>query len=497
MHERAARLRRELREGGGRVHALVRAPEPDAARVPDVHATAVLAERLDRLGHGLGLVGHDQVLVELVDRAQARARFARALRRVEAEHARLEFLERALGMVGAREVLAEPVLGPAAGAVIDQEQQVPAAGLERRLDALRQPLPVVRAGHDAVDDGIDRVGLVAAEAEGVLAAALLRIPQFDDRAVHARTHEPGSHHLLEDVLVEALAGAHERCAHHELLASTRCKHRLHDLRGCRGRDRVAAHVARLVAVPAGRRAAPRPQQSEVVVDLRRRGDRRARAVPARALLDGDRRGQAVHRLDVGLLHLVEELARVRAQALHVLALALGEDRVEGQAALAAPRHAGDHHELVARNVHREAAEVVFAGAANANALVGVGGRHGRSIIGSSAAKIRAIATLHKRNVRPSCRSRRNDRRPQGVVRAHVGSNHADHPPILAHRPRAARACAHRVAAACCSGGQRCVAPPDAGGVARPARAWLAAAPRCAPARPLTADRLAFSRRASS
>ena len=41
--------------------------------------------------------------------------------------------------------------------------------------------------------------------------------------------------------------------------------------------------------------------------------------------------QALDEVDVGLVHLAEELAGVRRQRLDVAALALGEDRVERQA----------------------------------------------------------------------------------------------------------------------------------------------------------------------
>jgi len=51
------------------------------------------------------------------------------------------------------------------------------------------------------------------------------------------------------------------------------------------------------------------------------------------LIDRDGRAQAVDLVDVGLLHLAKELASVRRQALDVAALALGVDRVEGEARL--------------------------------------------------------------------------------------------------------------------------------------------------------------------
>ena len=186
--------------------------------------------------------------------------------------------------------------------------------------------------------------------------------------------------------MEALLGAHDRRAQHRALAREPRDQRLDDLARVRRADFLAAHMQRLrlalaalLGVPAGGRAAARVQQAQVVPDLRRGRHDRARAVAARALLDRDGGGQAVDRLDVRLLHLVEELPRVRGERLHVLALPLGEDRVEGERALARARHAGDHHQAVAGQVDREVLEVVLAGAANADGLLGRS--HGGAMIG--------------------------------------------------------------------------------------------------------------------
>jgi hypothetical protein len=62
--------------------------------------------------------------------------------------------------------------------------------------------------------------------------------------------------------------------------------------------------------------------------------------------------QAVDLVDVRLLHLAQELPRVGAQALDVPALALGVDRVEGEAGLAAAGQAGDDDQAVARELRR-------------------------------------------------------------------------------------------------------------------------------------------------
>ena len=95
-------------------------------------------------------------------------------------------------------------------------------------------------------------------------------------------------------------------------------------------------------------ADPGEEQPQVVVDLGDRADGRAR-VPAGALLvDGDGRREPVDLVDVRLLHLAQELAGVRREALDVAALALGVDRVEGEAALARAGQAGDHDQPVAR-----------------------------------------------------------------------------------------------------------------------------------------------------
>ena len=110
------------------------------------------------------------------------------------------------------------------------------------------------------------------------------------------------------------------------------------------------------------------EQAQVVVDLRDRGHGGA-GVPAGGLLfDGDGRRQALDAVHVGLLHLVQELPGVGAEALHVAALPLGVEGVEGQAGLAAPGEAGDHHQAVAGEDQVEVLEVVLPGSLDVNAV---------------------------------------------------------------------------------------------------------------------------------
>ena len=77
-------------------------------------------------------------------------------------------------------------------------------------------------------------------------------------------------------------------------------------------------------------------------------------------------------LDIGLLHHLEELAGIGAQALDIAPLALGVDRIEGQARLARARQAGDDNQLLARQGDVKPLEVMLPRAADGN----VGETHG-------------------------------------------------------------------------------------------------------------------------
>ncbi len=365
LHQDAAQLGRERLERRRRIRAGHRAEVAQLARVPDVHAPAVAAPRLDRaLGHPQRRVGHDERLVERVDAAEPAACGARAVGAVEGEEARLELVDRALRVVRAGESLAEAALLPGAAVLLDQRKHRSVACLECGLHALRDALPVLGRDGDAVDHRLDVVQLVAAEAERVLAAGLERIAKVDHVAVDACAHEPSALQVLEHVLVEPLLAAHDRRADHRALSGCASDERIDNLRWRSGRDRPPAHMPRFVAVPAPGLPASCPHQSQVVVDLGGGGHGRPWRVAAAALLDRDRWGEPVDRVDVGLLHLVEELACVRGEALHVLALALGEDRVERERALAAARNASDDDKLVARDVDIHRLEVVLARAAH-------------------------------------------------------------------------------------------------------------------------------------
>ena len=311
-------------------HALVEARAADRPR----HERAV--------GDRDGRVGHEHVRVDLELRAEPGAARAGAVRRVEGEDARLELGQRD-AVLGAGEVLGEEV----ALAVDHVDADEPLGERGGGLDRLGQALPQVGLEHEPVDDDLDRVLELLVEDDLVLEQPLL--------AVDLDAREAVATELLEHVAELALAVAHDRRVDGEARALGEREDLLDDLVEALPRDRA----------PADRAVRPsdaRVEQAEVVVDLGHRADGRARVARGRLLVDRDRRREPVDRVDVGLLHHLQELARVGGERLDVATLALGVDRVEGERRLAGAGEPGDADEGVPREPDGDVLEVVLAGA---------------------------------------------------------------------------------------------------------------------------------------
>jgi hypothetical protein len=134
-------------------------------------------------------------------------------------------------------------------------------------------------------------------------------------------------------------------------------------------------IARPADFPGGRavrRADARVQQAQVVVDFGDGADGRTRVVRSGFLLDRDGRRQAFDQVDIGLFHQLQELARVGRQRFHIAALAFGIQRVERQRGFAGAGQAGNHDQLVARQVEIDVFQVVRACAADADLFHGFG-----------------------------------------------------------------------------------------------------------------------------
>ncbi len=217
---------------------------------------------------------------------------------------------------------------------------------QRRLDRVGEPLLGARSGGQPVDHDLDGVLLLLVHLD-------LLVGQRVDPAIDPDPGKPLGLQVDEQLGVLALAAAHDRRQHLEPGALAQLEQPVDDLlRGLAG-DRAAA-------LRAVRAAGPRVEQPQVVVDLGDRADGRPRVARGRLLIDGHRRRQPLDEVDIGLVHLAEELARIRRQGLDVTPLALGEDRVEGEAGLARPGQPGEDDQGVARQVEVDVAQVVLA-----------------------------------------------------------------------------------------------------------------------------------------
>ena len=305
--------------------------------------------REDSLGKRQRIVGHDEFQVKLHVAAEAAARRACAVGAVEREHARRD-LGQADAAVDAREVLAEHQKL----AVDDLHVDDALAHLQSRLQGIGEPLLHAFSHDEAVDDDLDRMLLRLVKAD--------LFTKVDDLAVDAHAHIALAANAVENPLVLALLAAHDLRHDEELRALGQGLKLVHHLI-----DRLLRNG--LAALRTMRAAGAREHQAHVVVDLRHRADRRARVAARRLLVDGNRRRKPLDVVDVGLVHLTEELPRIGRQRLYIAPLPLGVDRIKGERGLARSRKPRDDDELVARNLHVDILQVVGASALYANHIL--------------------------------------------------------------------------------------------------------------------------------
>ena len=323
---------------------------PQRAQEPqEVVGDVGLAPRLDGALAERGLrIGDHELGVDLHAGAEAVALDAGAERGVERERPRLELVGVDRVLVGAGHLLAEPQLTTRVlGGEVDEVEEHQATGqVERGLHGVGEPALGRVLDRQAVDHDLDRVLLLLVQGRRVVERVGL--------AVDPGPGEPLGLELAEQLDVLALAAPDDRRQHLEAAALLQGQDAVDDLLGGLPLDRGAAGGA-VRATGAG------VEQAEVVVDLRDRADGRARVLRGGLLVDRDGRREALDEVDVGLVHLAEELPGVRRERLDVAALPLGEDRVEGQRGLAGAGQAGEHDERVTREVEGDVLEVVLPG----------------------------------------------------------------------------------------------------------------------------------------
>ncbi len=335
------------------------------------------------LAQALGRIGDEQCRVDLELGTEARAGGTRAVRRVEREVAGFQLFHR------------EPVDGTAVllavAAFVERrrfvlpwggrDQHDALAEAQRRLDGVGKPRGV-GIGHDLAAVRVDRPAVggprravgrfgvahdvaVDHDLDGV-ALVLVELGWRVGDVVHLAIHPDADVALapggFDDPVALRLAVLDERPQDEQPGPFGQRQDLVDDLLDALALDGVAGRAMRDTDT--------REQQSEMVVDLRDRPDRGARVPRCALLIDGDGRREPVDLVDVRLLHLAQELAGVRRQALDVAALALGVDGVEGEAGLAGAAQAGDDDEPVAREGDRDVLEVVLARAAHDELILG-------------------------------------------------------------------------------------------------------------------------------
>ena len=298
-------------------------------------------------------VRHDLRGVDLPAHAQPVAPGTGPVGAVEGERARRDLRHRDVAVDAGQAPAVQPLR-----MALDRGQHGIAAQEHGPFQAGQEPLLAARPDHQPVHQGFDPV--VAARVEGAGSSRLRARPSMRTRF---RPWARRPRQLLpEGPLAAARHGGPQRDHRAPGVAEQAVRHLLDPL----GRDRLLA--ARAMRLPQGGEKDP-----QVVVDLGDRPHRGPRMAERGALLDGDGRGQPRHRLHLRLLHLVQELARVGGEALHVAPLPLRVEGVEGEAALAGAGRAGDHHQPVPGEVAVHSLQVVDPRPADRDRLVPLGG----------------------------------------------------------------------------------------------------------------------------
>src|SRR5882762_128416 len=290
-----------------------------------------------------GPVGDDLGRIEIVFGAEAVARGARSVRRIETEGTRLE-LRNGDSAVGASELFGKSVLL----ASDDGDGDEAAGQFERGGDGLFEARGDALLDEQAVDDDFDGVVLALVDDWKFIKLVKLAVDAHADVAVLREFFE----FLAKSTLTAADDGRED----HDALV------RLADFTVQNGLDDLLAGLARdgLAAVRAMRDANSGIDHAEIIVNFRDGANGGARRARRGFLLDGDRGRKAFDDVDFGALHLVEKLARVGGERLDVAALAFGVDGIEGKRRLARAGKAGDDRKGVSGNFDVDVLEVVLA-----------------------------------------------------------------------------------------------------------------------------------------
>ena len=318
---------------------------------------ARLGPRIDRaVAQGALRIGHDQRLVVLEHRAEPVAPGAGASRRVEGEELgrgrrRGGAVVRALEPLGEAKARDGISVERRDDLLREEDDRVAIALAKRRAQRVGETAARLLSNDEPVDDDEQLLR------EGHVDVGDEQLVEMAHVAVEAHAHEALRAKVLDHDLVSDLGGELERRGDVEAGARGKREHRVGDRL-----DGVGLELA--AAFGAERMADASPEEPQVVVDLGRGPNRGPRRLGGILLLDRHGGREAVDVIDGGLLHALEELARVRRQRLDVAALSFGVDRVEGERGLARAGGSRDDREGASRDLEVEAFEVVLPRAAD-------------------------------------------------------------------------------------------------------------------------------------
>ena len=151
----------------------------------------------------------------------------------------------------------------------------------------------------------------------------LGIFDFEHFAIDAHADEPLALEIGEQTLWVGEFFFWHRGKQRDLAALRECGECLHDVGGAHALEGDAG--LRVV-----RDAGGGPEDAEVIVDLGGGGEGRARVESAAALFDRDGGAETFDRIDIRFFQLIEKLARVGRERLHIAALSFRVERVEGE-----------------------------------------------------------------------------------------------------------------------------------------------------------------------
>ena len=321
----------------------------------------------------------------------AKTRAAPAVLAVEGEQARVQ-LRKTLAAARTRAVDGEG-LRRRTQCTQAQHTQHPLAQLQRLAHLLAQQRFVLGRDLDHADRQLQRVLFIAVETRPFARRQILAV---DTQLFVALAARP-----LGQIGVQALAVVHQRRQQLDRLAAMLGAEARND-----GLEALRRH--RHLAVGAILRAELHIEQAQKVIQLGQRGHRTLAPAAAGALLDGDRRRNAVNGIHIRPRGWLHELARIGVERFEIAPLALAKQDIEGQRGLARAGHAGDHREAAARDLHVHILQIVLARMVDADRPVAarpVGhgrlggeahrrGGQGRFVLGQRATGVRGFVFGH-------------------------------------------------------------------------------------------------------